>query len=104
MHNEIKTIFNHSRDVIIDAIKTFVKAQPNELYDLKECQNFYNVSEYGEVQTFKMKSLHIFDDENLCVKFKWGWGFNTADSCMQEIYIDINDLTMNEIYEIIKGM
>ena len=103
MNHNIRQIFEHSRQVVIDAIKTFVKAQPNEIYDLKECPPYYQFSDYYAAQTFKIKSLLIRDDV-LYVKILWGYGIDPDDSCMKEEYNDIDMLSMDEIYNIIKGM
>ena len=103
MNHNIRQIFEHSRQVVIDAIKTFVKAQPNEIYDLKECPPYHQFGDYYATQTFKIKSLLIIDGE-LHVKFWWGYGIDPDDSCMNEAYEEVNMLSMDEIYNIIKGM
>ena len=103
MNHNIRQIFEHSRQVVIDAIKTFVKAQPNEIYDLKECPPYYQFSDYYAAQTFKIKSLLIRDDV-LYVKFLWDYGIDPDESCMKEEYNDIDVLSMDEINNIVKGM
>lgn len=102
MHNNIDKIFQHSRQVVVDAIKTYVKAQPNQTIKLPSDKH-YRLNDDLCVITTMYDNLVVKEDDRLYCNLYFGKGYNPT-----EWERDCEDVEtffqMDELYEIIKRL
>ena len=99
MHENIDKIFQHSRQVVIDAIKTYVAAQPNKTVKLPSDKH-YRLNDDLCVITTMYDNLVVNNDHLFCKLF-FGKGYNPAD--WEHDCEDVETFfSMDELYEIIK--
>ena len=100
MHENIKKIFEHSRTVVIDAIKQFVKSQPDKVFSLDDEQYSMFDSNNGCVMTYFPNVLYINENDDLICQLRFGYGITPQDTQSEDIPIEC--MTMDEIYKIIE--
>lgn len=102
MNHNIRQIFEHSRQVVINAIKTFVKAQPNKTVKLQSDKH-YRLNDDLCVITTMYDNLVVKNDNRLYCYLYFGKGYNPAE--WEHDCEDVETFfTMVELYNIIKGM
>ena len=100
MHENIKKIFEHSKTVVIDAIKLFAALQPDKTFSLDDEQYSMFDSNNGCTITYFPNVLYINENGNLMYQFRFGYGITPQDTQCEDIPIE--DMTMDEIYKIIE--
>lgn len=102
MHENIDKIFQHIRQVVIDAIKTYVAAQPNQTVKLPSDKH-YRLNDDLCVITTMYDYLVVNNDERLYCDLYFGKGYNPAE--WEHDCEDVETFfSMNELYEIIKSL
>lgn len=100
MHKNIDKIFQYSRQVVIDAIKTYVKAQPNQTVKLPSDKH-YRLNDDLCIITTIYDNLVIKNDDRLCCDLYFGKGYNPAE--WEHDCEDVKTFfSMDEIYNLIK--
>lgn len=102
MHENIDKICQHSRQVVIDAIKTYVAAQPNKTVKLLSDKH-YRLNDDLCVITTMYDKLVVKDDNRLYCYLYFGKGYNPAE-CEHDCEDVETFFSMDELYEIIKRL
>lgn len=102
MHENIDKIFQHSRQVVIDAIKTYVAAQPNQTVKLPSDKH-YRLNDDLCVITTMYDYLVVNNDDKLYCNLYFGKCYNPAE-CEHDCEDVETFFSMDELYEIIKRL
>ena len=100
MHKNIDEIYQHNRQVVIDAIKIYVKAQPNQTVKLPSDKH-YRLNDDLCIITTMYDHLVVKNDDRLCCDLYFGKGYNPAE--WEHDCEDVETFfSMDEIYNLIK--
>ena len=102
MHENIDKIYQHSRQVVIEAIKSYVAAKPNNTVKLLSDKH-YRLNDDLCVITTMYDKLVVKDDNRLYCYIYFGKGYNPAE--WEHDCEDVETFfSMDELYEIIKRL